>query len=471
MTEKIPIIAPKNGIVREAAVDESLSPADSVELAINVHFDRIGAVTRRDGLTRLGSQITAGTAVLGMGFFRNNAGTIFAGLAKVGTVVYANTGSGWTSVRTGLTAAGKARFTNLVDYAFMVNGNGNEVAASWPGSGSFGSTNIASLPKGDYIENFRNRIWIADASVDKLYYSDVVTTSNTITGGTSFLQISPNDGERITGLWRHPRALLVFKENHIYRVFNTNSTDPDPSIMRGTYSQESIVEAKDGISYHHPTGFYNFVFDGAQEEISRPIIDIIRAIPRSQYRLIAGWADEDHKYWSIGDITLNGISYTNLVCRRTISTKVWTVYSYPSEIRSSTLYDNGSSLLVPLLGDDNGNTLELNTGTDDFGTAVFYDLITHWQYFTAIKGAMKKLTKIAIVHENMTGAKIMYQLDNEHQQNTTNSWHPITDITKQIYQEGSLSAQNFKRIRFRISGNSSGTPFIFRGMELLDLTF
>lgn len=193
--DKIPLPEYINGTVREAAVDEAFASNDTVELALNLHFDRVGALELRKGITTLGDEIVASTPILGLGNYVNNAGTTRRALAKIGTFVYAYNGSSWSAVRTGLTSSSKARFTSFVDYIFMVNGNGSEVCATWAGSGLFGSTNVASLPKGDYIENYRSRIWVADKSTDKSYYSDVVTTTGTITGGTSFIQVSPQDGE------------------------------------------------------------------------------------------------------------------------------------------------------------------------------------------------------------------------------------------------------------------------------------
>lgn len=469
MAESFPIPPFQNAMVREAAVDETMVPQDSVELSLNLHFDRIGAVERRLGITPLGTQLVDNTPILGMGFFRNNAGTTYGALAKVGTVVKAYLGSSWADVRTGLTASSKARFTNFVDYVFMVNGTGNEVLSTWNGSGNFGATNDADLPKGDFIENYRSRIWVAQATVDKVYYSDVVNTDNTITGGASFIQISPNDGEKITGLKRHPRALLVFKQNHIYRIFSTNSTDPDPSIFRGTYSQESIVEAKDGIHYHHPTGFYKFVFDGEQEEISRPIIDVIKAIPRTAYENIAGWADDDHIYWSIGDITLRGVTLQNVVCRRTISTKAWTLYSYPNEFRSSTLYDDGTDLFY-LIGDTDGNVMKHNVGNDDNGSPIFYDLITHWMYLTANQNTAKTISELVAMHEDAAGSNVAFQVDQENQGDDNNAWKPIGKLNDTLATKLSCDAKNFTRIRFRVFGSSSGTPFLFRSFEILDLS-
>jgi hypothetical protein len=457
--EKIPLGNYNNGIVREAAIDSSLIPQNTLEMALNMSFDTIGAVKLRSGLTLLGSQISNGVPILGMANYRNNAGTNYKALAKAGTVVYSYDGSSWNSVRTGLTSTSKARFTNFVDYTFMVNGA--EGCATYGGSGNFGSVNVASLPGGNYIENFRSRIWVAEDSTDKVYYSDVVTTSSTITGGTEYIQVSPQDGEKLRGLKRHPRALLVFKENHIYRIFSVNSTDPDPYINRGTYSQESIIESKSGLFYHHPpTGFIQFNFDGNQQEISRPIIDFIKAIPRSYWDNVCGWEDEDHLYWSVGDLTVGGVAFANVVCRFTLSTQIWAIYSYGSEIRSAGIYDDGTNY-YQLVGDDDGNVLKFDTGTTDNGTTITFDLQTHWIYFTNLKTSAKTISEIATLCENSGGATIQYRLD------TTATWTDINTFSKTLYQIDKLNAKNFTRIKFQLTGNYNSS-FLFQGWEILN---
>lgn len=408
---------------------------------------------------------TQDISVLGMTSFRNNAGSILLALAKIGTNVYAYDGAAYTSIRTGLNATSKARFTNFVNYTYMVNGHANENIAAYNGSGSFvDNANSDALPKGDFIENYRSRIWVADSSDDKVYYSAVAASNGTITGGTDFIQVSPQDGEKITGLKRYPRALLVFKQNHIYRIFSTDSADPDPSIFRGTHSQESIVEGKNGISYHHPSGFYDFVFDGDQKEISRPIVDIVRAIPRSAYENIIGWADDNNKYWSVGDITLGGVVFSNIVCRYSISTQTWTVYSYNKEMTASTQYDNGTTLSV-ILGNEQGKILTFNSGLTDDGSPIYYDLMTHWMYFSQIKSTAKTISEIGTIHENAQGGNLSYQVDTD----SLSEWRPIGEIKKNLYQLDKLNAKDFTRIRFRMSGSSTGSPFIFRGWELLNM--
>jgi len=461
---KLPLPLYRDGIIREDAIDQSLVPETSVEFAMNLNFDSLGAVRLRRGLTVVDGQIASGTPILGIGLYRNNARTTFRSLANVGTAVYDYSGANWTAVRSGLTSGGKADFANFLDLTYMVNGNGNQACQTYNGS-TFGTTNVGSLPAGDFVEQYRSRIWVGDASTDQVFFTDVVSTSQTLSGGSSFLQISPQDGESMTGLKRHARALLVFKNNHIYRIFSINSTDPDPSILRGTYSKESIIEAKNGIYYHHPTGFYKFVFDGEQNEISRPIIDIVNAIPRAYYEDVSGWDDENHCYWSIGDITLGGVSFTNIVVRYTISTQVWTVHSYASEIRSAGLYDDGTNDLAQFVGDDDGTVLQFDTGTTDNGNAIYYDLITHPYTFTNISSTLKSISEIAAIHEDAEGGNISYQLDKDR----PNVWRPLETIRQELYQVMKLAAKDFMRITFRLSGNTSGSPFLFRGFEMLNL--
>lgn len=445
----LPIPAIQNGIIRTSAVDDTLVPLNTCGFALNVNFDSIGSFTTRKGLTSVGATVEANKPILGMTNYINNAGTNYKLLAKADNNVYAYDGSSWSSVRSGLTASSKARFTNFVDYTFMVNGNSNEVCSTYNGSSSFGSTNVADLPKGDYIENYRSRIWIADSATDKVYYSDVVNTDNTITGGTSFIQISPQDGESITGLKRSSNALLVFKQNHIYRIYSITSADPDPQINRGTYSQESIVETKNGIYYHHSSGFYKYQ-DGIQLEISRPIIDIVEAIPRANWENICGWEDGDHIYWSIGDITLDGITYNNFVVRYTISTEVWSTSYYASEIRSAGKYDNGTTK-INVVGDDIGVVSQFDYGNTDNGTPIFYDLQTHWLYLSDNKFDIKEIKSLGFLHENAQGATISYRKDMDRD----NKWIPLGQIKDDLWQEFPLSTK-FKRIKLRINGNTVG---------------
>jgi len=364
--------------------------------------------------------------------------------------------------------------------------NGTEATAIWDGDTgtSFVTTgNAASAPTGKYIENFRSRMWIAGNATypSRLYYSSVpssvatpvITWDTSVTTG-QWIDISPSDGEAITGLMRSRNAMLVFKPNHLYRVYSIAQTDPDPYFAVGTSSQESVVETKAGVFFHHASGFYQYNLAGIVQEISRPIIDIVRAIPTSNYDDICGWIDRegDRMNWSVGTVTANGITYTNLVVRYTISTQTWTLRSYPSQIlvalRRQPLYTDGTTQFV-VVGDNAGKTYEYDTGTSDDGTAISYYLTHSWDDLDGMHLTRKNVQNGLFLHDGGAGTKVDYQIEDE-----AGNVDPESDWSKEV---GMLKPTNdtgfntmdikARKVRFRISGTSTGQPFTYDGYELI----
>src|SRR5690606_2139719 len=128
--------------------------------------------------------------------------------------------------------------------------------------------------------------------------------------------------------------------------YGATSLDAYPAYNVGTFSQESIVETKTGIFFHHSSGFYQFDYGSQPVEISRRIIDFVQAIPRAAHADITGvYAGFDAVAWSVGQVTVEGVVYANCVLRYTISTQVWTVYDYPGIIIPANIYyDDGTNL-------------------------------------------------------------------------------------------------------------------------------
>lgn len=458
-----------SGLITQGAVAENVYPDDALLESLNFHFDTIGKMTLRKGSTQLGNTM-ASSDILGLYNFRDSgAGTYNQLLAVNGTVVYYLSGATWTSKRTGLTAS-KARFSTFLDYVFMVNGT--DATAMWDGnpSNSFvTTTNALNAPIGKFIDNFRARMWIAGNSSfpDRLYFSStpsavatpIITWDTSVTTG-QWIDISPSDGENITALHRTKGALLVFKNNHIYRVFSILQTDPDPQFNVGTYSQESVVETKNGVYFHHPTGFYRY--DGNVTEVSRPIIDIVKAITLANYSKVSGYleADGDHICWSVGDCTVNGVAYTNLVVRYTISTQLWTHYSYSSQFLVGTSYNNGTNV-VTVVGDNGGEVFTTETGLTDNGSELMYSIIHPSDDIDGSHATLKIVNKMFFMHSGMTGANINYQIPED----------VLNDFTKKVGQMKS-SETGFsnlalcgRKIKIRISGSSKGEPVSYEGLQ------
>ena len=455
----------QHGLITDTVIDESLMPTGAVSWAVNVHFDRIGAATVRTGITIIGSQIADTYSIKGLHqFLDTGAGTNDRLIAVANTVVYALVSGTWTSKRTGLTANSKTRFTNFVDYVFMVNGV--DAMNTWDGgAGNFSTTHTTSAPAAAFIDNFRSRVWAARtvANPSRLYYSAIADASGNViwTGDDSgFIDIAPGDGEDITGIKKFGTVLCVFKNSNIYRLFSINQTEPDPQISTGTYSQESITVAKDGMYWHHPSGIYKLSKGGAAPiEISRTIYDVIKNIARSFYSEVSSWNDDDHVYFSVGSVTINGISITNCVIRWTISTELWTIYDYAQRLLIGANYDTGSEI-VRVVGDNDGNVYTFDSGTTDNGTTIKYQLETRWLNISGLRSETKSIVRMAVLHEELAGANVSWR------NGTELEFKPIGQLEKQESVFNSLSVRG-NRIKFSIRGSSTSGG-VFQGFEILE---
>lgn len=472
--ENIKIPYPTEGVIRSAQLADTVAPENSCDLAVNMNFDRVGAFQTRNGITTYATQ--RGGSIMAFGTLSIQGGNkrLFS---QVGTDISVWNGVVWTSVRTLTTAVNKARFSQFLNRTWMVNGNNGDAVQTSNG-GAFSGTDVpATLPPGDYIQaGFEGRIWIADKSRDALYYTDIVqfdgttyTTPLTFTLTTNFIKsFSPQDGESITGLFRVPRALLLFKQNHIYRVYGASSVDPYPAYNVGTYSQESIVQAKDGVYFHHPSGFYKFSFDAQPTEISKRVIDFVRGISRSNYENIIGIYDnKDAIEWGVGAVTVEGVTYTNCIMRYTISTQVWTIYDLSSghTPTAMVLYDDGTNI-VPLVGTSTGRVGQIESGTTDFGSDIYFEYIDRWRSFTEMYANAKALSGMMVHSENGGGAIVEYQID----KNLPNIWTDIGTIDENYATLfPNMLTDDFNRFRFRIKGFTRGTPIVFFGVEFLRL--
>lgn len=388
-------------------------------------------------------------------------------------------GASWTVRRSGLAEVSKARFSQFLNYIWMVNGNqylgGDPVATS--NGGDFGDDLVPEgFPAGDFIHaGFEGRIWVVDKTTGILYYTDIVqfippdVYTVSFDADVNFIKdISPQDGQSPTALYRVPRALLLFTEDSIYRIYGATSIDAYPAYNVGTFSQESIVETKTGIFFHHSSGFYQFDYGSQPVEISRRIIDFVQAIPRSAYENITGVYDNfDAVEWAVGTVTVEGVTFTNCVLRYTISTQVWTIYDYVGNVITAMIsYDDGTTL-NHLMGTSAGKVGAMDSGNDDFGSSFYYEIIDRWRSFLSMYGKQKSIDGINVYSENAAGANFTYQV----QKSGPNVWEPIGTVTEA---NNSLMPNNgtidFDVVRFRLAGNTKGTPVVFHGYEILSIT-
>jgi len=440
----------------------------SVNLSINKVMAVWGNVDQLKGQSAIFASF--GSAVNGSWLYAGNGTSVFNTPSP---------GNTWTSRRSGLVVGSKPRYAQYLNYIWMVNGNefvgGDAVATS--SGGAFGTDLIPlNFPKGDFISaGFEGRVWVANKTLGTINYTDIVqfippaTYNLTYNKDVNFIStISPQTGQTITGLFEVPRALLVFTEDTITRVYGATSLDAYPAYNVGTYSQESIVETKTGIFFHHSSGFYQFDYGSQPVEISRRVIDFVTAIPRSYYDDITGVYDGfDCVEWSVGQVVVEGVVFSNCVLRYTISTQVWTVYDYVGNtITAMISYDDGVEI-SHLMGTSAGRTGQMDVGTTDFGAPFYYEFIDRWRAFTEMYYLTKSLSEVSVYSENAAGANLMYQV----QKSGPNAWEPVGTVTEA---NNSIltnkSEKDFDVLRFRLAGNTRGAQVVVHGIEITQMT-
>lgn len=466
---KIPY--PTEGVIRSSQLNDTVAPENSVQLSININFDRVGAWQTRLGVATFYTSRSGSITSFGALNIQGGVKKLFS---QVLTDISVWTGSVWSSVRT-TTVSTKARYSQWLNRLYMVNGtDALQVSSGSTFSAEAGFVPATTMPVGHFIQaGFDGRVWVGNKDTDALYYSDIVqfsppsTYTLTYTASNYIQTLSSQDGESMTGLFRVPRALLVFKQNHIYRVYSATNIDPYPAYNVGTYSQESIVQAKDGLYFHHPSGFYKFAYDGQPIEISKRVIDFVRAIPRASYENVVGIYDGfDAVKWSMGAVTVEGVTYSNLQMRYTISTQVWTCYDFGSHGMTALInFDDGTNI-YQVVGTSTGRVGQLDSGNDDFGDKIIFDFIDRWRSYTEMYSKSKAVNGAMVSSLNGAGTQFWYQ----NQKNGVNEWRDLGTLdTEYNSLFPNANTEDFNISRLRLTGATNGTPIIFCGIEILSI--
>lgn len=475
------------GVIRQAEVDDVLIPDGAVTEAINVHFDRKGVVQSRPGLTAIGSSVSTNPC---LGLFNSQGSVAVAAFLNGGSVsIYGFLSGIWSTLYTQTHGSTAVRFVDFANRMVQISGLTSSIASwqvnaagssYWETSGNpinahnlwmvNGQTNAGYI-RPQFGEVYKSRLYLTgDTNYigfnSRLWFSSVITASGNITWipSTDYIDINPSDGESVTALKRYVTELLVFKPNYTYH-FRTSGVDPDPWTKVGTRSQESIIEGKKGLYFHHDTGFYRYS-GGYPEEISRPISDVVKAIPFSQFSSISAWKDEDHIYWSIGNVTIaepkGNVIYTSAVIRYTESSDLWTVYSYPTTINRGSPFISGTSSSI-VVGLNTGVVAEFNKGQTDLGEPIKYRMTTKWYELGGMENRKEIQEMIALAEKGM-GIQLMYQTDDY------NDWTTVSPSLDKLVTWYDKNTSKFRRIRFKITGSTSYESFVFLGIEIIKLT-
>lgn len=344
------------------------------ELALNYHLDVVGSLRKRSGMGLFGLQINHNVNVVGLYQFNDQSASASIPLMVEsnggGTAtIYYFTGGNWTaSGRTTDTLNARARFSSFVDRVFRVNGAQVVITSTdgitWQDS-TAPNTNVPATITPKYTAVFQDRVYLANgasSNQSRLWFSSL-PSAGAITWDltNNWIDINPDDGDQITALENNGNRLLIFKNRALYR-WTFGQVEPDRLIGVGTQSQESVKTNFDvGITFFaNQFGIYAYT-SGRPKLISRKIQPFIDAV--TDWTAVYGEVDRDHYYLSVGNLTVNGRTYTNAVLVYNIPLDAWSIFTFgcPRITIMARLQAPGDTTSYIVVGTADGRTYKIES--------------------------------------------------------------------------------------------------------------
>lgn len=462
------------GIVQ--GVDNALAPKNCLSFALNLEFDsKIGRAKSRLGTALVGAQIASGKNILGLHQFILSSGVkhllaVVDGAAN--SALYRLITATWTTESLAGVKAVKHRFLTYLDTVMVLDGTNATASAdgdTWVTTG--GNLDIANCPKGKFAIEWHDRVYVAGVAsyLDTLYYSSIPTgTAISWTTGNGSMQIEPYEGQgAITGLGKVPGYILVFKERALKR-WDGASTHPDDLCSYGTPSHESIVNGKSTAFFFSASGKRSIGFYETNGEtvrkLSRPIQDIVNAILPANYASVAGYSDGEIVMWSVGDVIYDGITYTNVCLYYHVETKTWAAFSFPSSYRVFAKYIDASGNIKIVAGDNDGQIIDVFTGTFDNITGssnIPIQIAAHYYPMElGSRGRVKEIAKIVPYTKDCLGCKVSLRMDEN------KGFDTIGEVRNPFENEITIDKKGHT-FEFRLAGPATGGESELIGFDLL----
>jgi len=431
---------------------------NEAELILNYNLDKLGALTKRCGYATYLTQPVAAMTINGLYQFNDmSTGTqeqlMVANAAGGATgIIYYNNAGTWTSAKAGETASSKSRFSSFIDYVFRVNGA--DVVASSANGIAWGTTNAPITIKPAFTTVYQDRVYMANGRIatqfSRIWYSSLPTAGAiTWTIATDWVDVNPDDGDQITALENNGNRLLIFKNRSLYR-WSFGQVEPDRLIGAGTSSQESVKTNFDvGITFFaNPRGVYAYS-GGRPKLISRKIQNFIDAV--SDWTNVFAEVDGDHYYLAVGNVTVDGRTYTNTMLVYHVSLDAWTIYTTATPIKWMANMPTTYPVDTIYFGSNDGRTYQFLTGTTD-NTSTINAELTSKEILLSFPNRTNA-TWIDVFASQRVSSNVFYDLDR------ASSFAPLKTLTKRVT-NFNVKKQECNTIRLRVTDNSAAVSVI-----------
>ncbi len=437
-------------------IQNNQAPLGSFSIALNMNSDKeFGSLVSRDGTTIIGSQISSGNKCLGLHSFVDSVGsgdTLFAAFSDGTNNDIYDVVAGTKSLEDD-TKDLKTRFLTYLDSCVRVNGTDSVKAwngTSWITTG--GAFDLGNWPATtSLVLEWKDRVYTAgdSSNPDTLYYSgvaDSATRTVSWTSGNGNIVVEQEDGGGgITALTKVPGYMIIFKRWTMKR-WDGNSTYPDDLVNQGVPSQECVCTGRGMCMFINENGFW--ATNGSYpKKLSKWTVDsFIEAI--TDWSVVSAYSDDKVARVSIGDVTVDNVSYKNVTIKYNHDTHTFDIYSYPNNHTIMTLYTDTSNNRFAIAGDDDGNVKKLDTGDTDDSTPIFYSLETNDIDF-GVRNFIKKIVRVVFFTENISKGVALIRKNS----NNEEDYDSLGNITESVEIIDANISANY--IRLKITGEAS----------------
>jgi hypothetical protein len=221
------------------------------------------------------------------------------------------------------------------------------------------------------------------------------------------------------------------------------------------------VTSCQGLGYFY-SGDSVYSTDGtAPQQISRAgIDDFLQAIPYANQQDVALGSDENNVFMSIGTVTINGEVLNNVVLKFSVRDQSWSVRSYPKQFLQLSEYTPPANTGRALFGGTGvGDVSQIDYGTTDDGTPIFYSLDTQ-EIDCNNRAHVKSMSdEIIVFADNGQGSQLYSSSDGK-------DFVPVLGTLGDRVNVLDAVDIEFRFVTLRWMGSSSGQAPVFEGLQV-----
>lgn len=424
----------------------SLSNEESSKLQ-NVDFDKFGSIVKRGGYLNVNSSAFNSSARW-TGLLNYELSTGVKNLVGVcGNKVAYWSAASITGAPTDITGSITVTPGNLAsstvfrDRAFFTNGA--DLPFQWTGSGN---CSVQTVPTGLTTAKFNgvfsgyfflaNTVVTGTSHRSRIHYSNI--NQPNIWTDLDFVDLSPDDGQQITGIIVLGTSLIIFKDKSIWTVQFTGNADTPFQFNQsnsavGTVSHQSLQQIDNGVVFLSWDGLYYFdgynsykISDRLNQTFQNDMATLQFANVTSMFQ------HTKNRYWlgiSSSGSSTNDTVITWTKSNTTTKTDAFSIQKGMMPSIMCMVYPDGITE-KPYFGDYSGFMYNADTGVDDYPlgvqTAINSYYYTNWITFDDICNQKDTLSVYLYYQNNTATTTFVYSYDLNDQDQYTRTFSTST---------------------------------------------